>query len=229
MTTLDSAPSAKPIDKRAIQALLWALKPLSNLRGSIPLPYVTIFLMVALDEGKSVSTYARAVGVKDRRIMSRYLRDIGDRARNGGPGLGLVTIEPNPTKPRAHQVHLTAKGRAVADAIARQMRPNAKAFELAAVEETPATSLPRVRARIRRRIRIRKSPKLILAAQRVAEARKIVADQEQLIERLRTLGKPTLKAEQYLQVCMSALKDVEDYERGLREAREAKIREARNK
>jgi hypothetical protein len=33
---------------------LWALKPPANLRGSIPLPYVTIFLMVALDEGKSV-------------------------------------------------------------------------------------------------------------------------------------------------------------------------------
>jgi hypothetical protein len=101
---------------------LWALKPLSNLRGSIPLPYVTIFLMVALDEGKSVSAYARALGIENRRVMSRYLRDIGDRARNGGPGLGLVTVEQHPTHSHTRQVLLTAKGRAVARAIFRQMR-----------------------------------------------------------------------------------------------------------
>jgi hypothetical protein len=41
-------------DKRAIQALLWALKSLTNLRASMPLPCVTTFLMVALDEGKGV-------------------------------------------------------------------------------------------------------------------------------------------------------------------------------
>jgi hypothetical protein len=90
VTDLGSEPPIRQSDKGAIQTLLWALKPLLNLRGSIPLPYVTIFLMVAPDEGRSVSTYARTVGVKDRHIMSRYLRDIGDRARNGGPGLGLA-------------------------------------------------------------------------------------------------------------------------------------------
>ena len=44
-----------PSYKRVIQTLLWALKPPRNLRGSIPLPYGTTFLMVALDEGKGVS------------------------------------------------------------------------------------------------------------------------------------------------------------------------------
>jgi hypothetical protein len=70
---------------RIIQCLLWALKPLSNLRGSIPLTYVTTFLMVALDKGKGVGAYARDLGIH-RWTMSRYLRDIGARARNGGPG-----------------------------------------------------------------------------------------------------------------------------------------------
>ena len=109
-------------NKRVVQTLLAALKPLTNLRGSIPLPYVTTFLMVALDEGKSVSTYARAVGVKDRRVMSRYLRDIGDRARNGGPGLGLVTITPHPAHPQRRQVLLTVKGRSIAKSMLREMR-----------------------------------------------------------------------------------------------------------
>ena len=55
-------PAMKRSDRREIQSLLWALKPLSNLRGSIPLRFVTTFLMVALDEGKGVNAYARAVG-----------------------------------------------------------------------------------------------------------------------------------------------------------------------
>ena len=52
-------PLATPDEKRLLQVLLWTLKPLINLRGSIPLPFVTTFLMVALDEGQGVSTYAR--------------------------------------------------------------------------------------------------------------------------------------------------------------------------
>ena len=121
MTDLVSEPAIRQGDKRVIQTLLWALTPLMNLRGSIPLPFLTIFLMVVLDEGKCVSEYARAFGVKDRRMMSRYLRDIGERARNGGPGLGLVTVEQLPTHSRARVV-LTAKGRSVAQAILQQMR-----------------------------------------------------------------------------------------------------------
>ena len=87
-----------------------------------PLPWVTIFLMVVLDEGKSVSAYARALGIKDRRVVSRYLRDIGERARNGGPGLGLVTVKQHPKHSSVRRVVLTAKGRAVAKAILQQMR-----------------------------------------------------------------------------------------------------------
>jgi hypothetical protein len=121
MTDLASDSRITPGDKRAIQILLWALKPLVNLRGSIPLPFVTTFLMVALDEGEGVGAYARAAGIS-RAAMSRYLRDIGDRARNGGPGLGLVTIKPHPTDPRRCQAFLTDKGRSVAEAIFRPMR-----------------------------------------------------------------------------------------------------------
>ncbi|MGA2894386.1 MAG: MarR family winged helix-turn-helix transcriptional regulator [Xanthobacteraceae bacterium] len=111
-------------DKRDLRSLLSALKPLANLRGSIPLPFVTTFLMVALDEGKGVGAYARAVGIH-RAVMSRYLYDIGARARNGGPGLGLVAIEPHPKIPRRKQVFLTAKGRSIAKEIFHQMQtPN---------------------------------------------------------------------------------------------------------
>ena len=114
-------PPIRQSDKRVIEALMWTLKPLVNLRVSIPLPFVTTFLMVALDEGKGVNAYARVAGVH-RAMMSRYLRDIGDRARNGGPGLGLVTVEPHPTDSVRTQVFLTTKGRSIAEEISRRTR-----------------------------------------------------------------------------------------------------------
>jgi len=110
-----------PNDERLIQTLLWALKPLSNLRGSMPLPFVIAFLTVALDEGKAASAYARALGIS-RTAMSRYLRDIGDRSRNGGPGLGLVTVQARPAHSNRRPVVLTAKGRATAKLIFEPMR-----------------------------------------------------------------------------------------------------------
>lgn len=113
--------SITPSDKRASQALLWALKPLRNLRRPMPLPSLTAFLMVALDEGRGVNDYARALGMH-RAIVSRSLHAIGDRARNGGPGLGLVTIEPHRTDPLRSQVHLSPKGRSIAKEMFCQLR-----------------------------------------------------------------------------------------------------------
>ena len=77
--------------------------------------------MVALDEGKGVNAYARAMGIH-RSAMSRCLHDIGDRARSGGPGLGLVTIDPHPTVSQRSQVRLTAKGRSIAQEVFSQVR-----------------------------------------------------------------------------------------------------------
>ena len=82
-------------EKTTIRHLLWALKPLLNLGGLLPLPLATAFLAIALDEGKGVCAYARDAGAK-RSVMSRYIHSVGDRARNGGPGLGLIRFEQDP-------------------------------------------------------------------------------------------------------------------------------------
>lgn len=114
-------PGKKKSHKRDIQSFLWALQPLVGLRGSIPLSYVTTFLMVALEEGKGVNAYARAVGI-GRGSMSRHLREIGRRAKNGGPGLGLVKVQPHPTDLQRCQVLLTDKGRSVSRTISQRLR-----------------------------------------------------------------------------------------------------------
>lgn len=116
-------------ERASIQALLWGLKPLFDLRGgrSIPLPYAIAFLMVAIDEGKGNNEYARMMGI-ERRKMSRYFRDIGPQSRNGGPGLGLVAVKPGPGYVEAAgiiqktRIVLTPKGRILADKVLRELR-----------------------------------------------------------------------------------------------------------
>jgi DNA-binding MarR family transcriptional regulator len=117
----DSQKKITGTDKKAIQNLLWALKPLANLYRPMPLQFVTTFLLVALDEGQGVNAYARAAGIH-RAVMSRNLHAIGDRARNGGPGLGLVTMQPHPSDPVRSRIILTSKGRLVAKEIIRHLR-----------------------------------------------------------------------------------------------------------
>ena len=110
-----------PTNKRVVQTLLWALKPLSNLRRSIPLPYAITFLTVALEEGKPVGAYARDLDFT-RYVMSRYMQCIGEKSRNGGPGLGLVTIKRTTGYPTRTEVFLTEKGRAVAAQVFDNLR-----------------------------------------------------------------------------------------------------------
>jgi hypothetical protein len=108
-------------DKRVVQTLLWALKPLSNLRRSIPLPYAITFLTVALEEGKPVGAYAREMDI-NRWVMTRIMQSIGDKARSGGAGLGLVTIKRTTGYPTRTEVFLTEKGRAVAAQVFENLR-----------------------------------------------------------------------------------------------------------
>jgi DNA-binding MarR family transcriptional regulator len=101
------------------QATAWMVEQLHRLYTkevnvpTMPLQYITAFLMVARAEGKSVTEYAEIAGVSTS-VMSRHLLDIGDRSRTHEPGYGLVTSRPNPTELRRHEIFLTPKGRALA-------------------------------------------------------------------------------------------------------------------
>ena len=73
----------------------------------------------------------------------------------------------------------------------------------------------------------RQSPKLMLAALRVAEARRIVTEQNMQIARLEIAGEPTLDAKKALQSYESALRHLEGHEQRLREERRAGTRETK--
>jgi hypothetical protein len=74
----------------------------------------------------------------------------------------------------------------------------------------------------------RKSPRVILAAMRTAEARRIVAAQRDLIERLNAAEDPAVaEAEQALSTYESALRHLEDHERKIRAERKARLSETK--
>jgi hypothetical protein len=103
-----------PRDRKAVQTLLSALEPISDLRDRpIPLPFAVVFLSVVLNEGQPVGWYAKELKMT-RFAMSKYIRSIGHRAGHNAPGLRLVTINRSRGSRAKSAVVLTDKGRAVA-------------------------------------------------------------------------------------------------------------------
>ena len=120
---MSNDPSIVPDDNRIILSLLQALEPFLILRGHIPLRELVVFLHIALDEGNEAVEYADRLKLS-RAAMSKYVHDLADRARGGGPGLGLIEFKripyynPNNRMP----IFLTKKGRSVAAAILKSVR-----------------------------------------------------------------------------------------------------------
>lgn len=112
--------SVPPEDRKVVSALLSALEVFRAIRRTMPLQYVTAFLLVAEEEGLGVGDYAEKAG-ESVSVMSRHLLDIGERNRSMTDGFGLVTYRSNPMELRKHEYTLTDKGRAVLHQIKRQL------------------------------------------------------------------------------------------------------------
>jgi DNA-binding MarR family transcriptional regulator len=115
-------PSITPDDNRIIQSLLQALETFLKLRGPIPLRELVVFLHIALDEGNEAIEYADRLKLH-RAAMSKYVHDLADRARSGGPGLGLIEFKYTVGNQHNRKpIFLTKKGRSVAAAILQSLR-----------------------------------------------------------------------------------------------------------
>jgi len=68
----------------------------------------------------------------------------------------------------------------------------------------------------------KKRPKLIVLAQHIAGAKRIVADQRALLAILQAAGQPTPEAEGILRTYLSALQHLKAHERKMREEAKAK-------
>jgi DNA-binding MarR family transcriptional regulator len=101
-------------DRRAIDDLLSALQSFSTLREQhLSLRTIITFLSIATNEGRALNDYARDLETH-RAIISHVVRDLCDRSRDGGPGLGLVEIRERKKGERV-EILLTEKGRTVTE------------------------------------------------------------------------------------------------------------------
>lgn len=107
-------------DQRFIAVALQVLRIFQEERSTMPLQYAVSFLLVAQQEGLSVSEYAVLGGVSQT-VMTRHLLDIGSHTRKREPGLGLVIQRPDPLDNRRHQAFLTSKGRSLLHKIRTQL------------------------------------------------------------------------------------------------------------
>lgn len=105
-------PTLSEDEKAYCRALMLALEPFRDLRTTMPLQYVYTFLQVAVDEGKSVTEYAKNAGVSTT-VMTRHMLDIGDRNRAQDDGFGLITADRDPNDLRRHHARVTPIGKAL--------------------------------------------------------------------------------------------------------------------
>lgn len=99
-------------DKAALSNLEAALKPFFKLRATMPMQYVTAFLLVALKEGQTVTELANGAGISSS-LMTRHLADLGHNNRYHKHGYDLIVGENDPMDRRTKRQRLTDKGQRV--------------------------------------------------------------------------------------------------------------------
>jgi DNA-binding MarR family transcriptional regulator len=107
-----SAKSISPDQAAALKRSYNSLKPFRNLRETMPLQYVTVFLLVASDEHHNFKTYAERIGTSES-LMSRHIADLGEVNRYHTAGFGLLESYDDVRDRRNKLIRLTAKGRGI--------------------------------------------------------------------------------------------------------------------
>jgi DNA-binding MarR family transcriptional regulator len=85
----------------------------------MPVGEVQMFLLVALNEGASMTDLAIEADMR-KATASRYLLDLSDKNRLGQPGFGLVSREVDPQELRRNVYSLTPKGRSLVNDLINQ-------------------------------------------------------------------------------------------------------------
>lgn len=107
-------------EKDILRDFVTAVETFKAIRSTMPLQYVTSFLLVAMEEGLSVTEYARRAGVTQN-LMTRHLLDLGPENRHHEPGYGLVVQTVDPNDRRSNLTYLTPKGNGVLAQIVRAL------------------------------------------------------------------------------------------------------------
>jgi DNA-binding MarR family transcriptional regulator len=105
--------SVTDAQRKLLRAQLNALKPFRAVRETMPLQYVTAFLLVATEEHLNVSEYAKRAGTSQS-LMTRHLADLGAVNRYHEDGFDLVEGYEDIMDRRNRLMRLTTRGKHVA-------------------------------------------------------------------------------------------------------------------
>ncbi len=105
---------------RTIARLAASITVFRELDPAIPSGYILAFLAVARQPGRGVSDIAQELGML-RPVCSRILLEIGQKARTGGEGLGLVESVASHEDLRAVHYRLTSKGKGLLNKVLNRM------------------------------------------------------------------------------------------------------------
>lgn len=111
-------------DKAAIRKLLAIVETFRTIHPEAKARWLSELLQVALEEGESVRTYARRLGVNYNVASIDYL-GLGQMFRNREPGLELLIATPNRDDLRKHEVRFTPKGRGLVSKMLKYMKTTA--------------------------------------------------------------------------------------------------------
>jgi DNA-binding MarR family transcriptional regulator len=117
--TTEPSLQRKDLDTRpALEALLNTIGLFQKLSPTITLESIKTFLVVALNENKSVQDYARLAGAAAGPV-SRRIGEMTELSFALRPGLNLLESRPDPADRRLILVRLTHQGRAFARRVAK--------------------------------------------------------------------------------------------------------------
>ena len=105
---------------RKLHRLLGILRTVSP---TLPVQVAQSLILVALNEGKTLTELATLAGAKQS-TMSRHLLDLGHRNRNMEPGHGLVVRTDDPMDLRSVRFTLSEKGKLLLQDVVKLMELN---------------------------------------------------------------------------------------------------------
>jgi DNA-binding MarR family transcriptional regulator len=130
-------------EQLALRKCLSVIESFRVIRRIMPLQHAYAFLLVASEEGCSVSEYARRAGITQA-VMTRILFALGSRSQGLESGYGLVQQAIDLEDSRTTQTFLTAKGKALRHEIVRLIRSDRqREMKLRSSAETSRKDLER--------------------------------------------------------------------------------------
>lgn len=90
---------------------------LRDARPEMPMQMASVFVAIATQPGLYQRDLPGMVGISQSSV-SRNVTALSDRTRHGAKGLGLVTRRHDPDDFRGYELHLTKRGRDLAERLA---------------------------------------------------------------------------------------------------------------